>query len=279
MNAYEMFQEVRDNIGESTAAHWTDLAILRKLNAAQRKTYQLISQTVGDWFVKKATLTPVASIITLPADCAKPVYLEKVSNGSEIPINVTVRERRQSRLTGFDLGGVAQDAYLLEGTIEVNQEGFTDQVNLWYERRLPNLHFGTAAAGAAASLTLEDSKEASLQNDYYNGVVLEAVDGTGSGTRDTISDYTGSTRVCVVTGTYSTDTVYGTESILPREADDLLVIDATVALLARPSSALDPKYFEYFYTQLKRTRNDFEEWCSVRLKNSVRMRITEEAGG
>jgi len=270
-----MFDEVKDNIGRDevgSSGHWTEAGILRKLNKGQRYAYQLISQTPGDWFVKSATLTPVDSVVTLPADCAKPIYMEHVSTDAEIPINTTVRERRVSRLSSVTLETSGFNAYLLEGTIEINQDSFTDSVKLWYERRIPDLHFGTAAAGAATSLTLEASKQASLQADYYNNVVIETVSGTGAPTRDTISDYAALTRVCTVTGTYDSTTVYGTVSILPIEACDLIVLDATVNLLAKPSSALDPKYFEFFLSQKKKAEEALEDWCTLRLKNSNRVR-------
>jgi len=262
-----MFDEVKDNIGRDevgSSGHWTEAGILRKLNKGQRYAYQLISQTPGDWFVKSATLTPVDSVVTLPADCAKPIYMEHVSTDAEIPINTTVRERRVSRLSSVTLETSGFNAYLLEGTIEINQDSFTDPVKLWYERRIPDLHFGTAAAGAATSLTLEASKQASLQADYYNNVVIETVSGTGAPTRDTISDYAALTRVCTVTGTYDSTTVYGTVSILPIEACDLIVLDATVNLLDKPSSALDPKYFEFFLSQKKKAEEALDDWCTPR---------------
>ena len=275
MNAYEMFDEVKDNVGRNevgSAAHWTEAAVLRKLNMGQRYAYTLISQTPGDWFIKKASLTPVDSIITLPADCAKPVYLEHASGEYEIPIDNTVRERRISRMPSLSLEEGGINAYLLEGSIEVNQESFTDDVYLWYERRIPDLHFGTASAGASTSLTFELLKQASVLDDYYNGVIIEVVSGTGSIARTTITDYTGSTGACVVTGTFSASSVYGTVSVLPIEACDLIILDATIGLLAKPSSALDPKYFEFFLRQKKKAEETLEDWCSTRLKNSNRIR-------
>ena len=273
MNAYEMFDEVKDNIGrDEVGGHWTEAGVLRKLNKGQRYAYHLISQTPGDWFLKSELLTPVDSVITLPADCAKPVYMEDVATGLEIPINTTVRERRNSRVGSVTLETAGYNAYLLGETIVINQDSNTSQVRLWYERRVPDLHFGTAAAGAATSLTLEASKQASLQADYYNGVVIETVSGVGAPSRDVISDYAALTRVCVVSGTYSATTVYGTVSVLPIEACDLIILDATLALLAKPSSALDPKYFEYFLNQHKKAEVALEDWCSMRLKNSNRVR-------
>ncbi len=277
MNAYEMFDELKDNIGRndvSASGHWTEASLLRKLNGGQRKAFHLISQTPGDWFIKKSpALTPSSNQITLPTDCAKPVYMEGVTSGNEIPINTTIRERRASRLTGFSLDQVGHDAYLLEKVIEVNQDSFSEQVYLWYERRIPDLHFGTASAGAATSLTLEDSKQESMQDDYYNEMTIEIVSGTAAGLRTTISDYAGNTRICTLAaGTPDDTSVYGLVTVLPQEAVDYIILDATCALLAKPASALDPKYFEYFNTQRKEAKNNIEEWCSIRHKNSNRMR-------
>ena len=271
MNAYELFQEVRDNIGEASAAHWTDAAILRKLNAGQRKAYNLISQTPGDWFIKKDTLTPSSGEVTLPTDCAKPVYMESTSEKCEVPINLTVREKRVDQPIGFGLETGLNQAYLIEGKIVINNTSFTGNVDLWYERRIPDLHFGTAAAGGAQSLTLEDSKQHSYLDNYYNGMTIEVVDGTGKG-RDTITDYTASTRVCVVSGTYSTDSVYGLVSVLPREACDFIMLHATVALLSKPGSNADPSYLSYWGKQLKEEVVALEYWCTRRLKNSLHTR-------
>ena len=98
MNARYMVLDVRSGIGESTAAHWTDLEILRKLNLAQNKAYKILAQTDGDWLIKKDRLTASSSVITLPSDCAKPAYLEDVSSETEIPILSSFRERRATRI-------------------------------------------------------------------------------------------------------------------------------------------------------------------------------------
>ena len=82
-NAYHIFEEIRDNIDETTAAHWSDKEILRKLIRAHRKVVTFMMQSQGDWLLVSTTLTPVASLVTLPSDCAKPVYMEEVTSGYE----------------------------------------------------------------------------------------------------------------------------------------------------------------------------------------------------
>lgn len=71
-------------------------------------------------------------------------------------------------------------------------------------RVLPRLRAGTAAGGAAGSLTLDSG--AVQKDDYYNGCVVRTTGGTGggggAGSRDNqariITDYAGSTRVATV---------------------------------------------------------------------------------
>jgi hypothetical protein len=83
------------------------------------------------------------------------------------------------------------------------------------------------------------------------------------------------TRVLTVTGTYSTDSQFGTVSELPQECHDILSLGATLTLLAKPSSAVDPKYFQYFQSEYKRSRKDLIEWLASRTSGSNRTRIVE----
>jgi len=55
---------------------------------------------------------------------------------------------------------------------------------------------GTAAAGGATSITLDGT--ASAVDDYYNGMTVEILSGTGAGQTKVITDYVGSTKVATV---------------------------------------------------------------------------------
>lgn len=56
---------------------------------------------------------------------------------------------------------------------------------------------GTATAGAATTITL--AAGASAVDDYYNGMVIEILTGTGSGQFNIIKDYDGTSKVATVT--------------------------------------------------------------------------------
>jgi hypothetical protein len=64
------------------------------------------------------------------------------------------------------------------------------------------LRRNTATAGGATTITLDGS--ASAVDDFYNGVLIVLVGGTGSGQFRTISDYVGATKVATVS-TWSTN--------------------------------------------------------------------------
>ena len=85
-NAYEMLEMLRNNIGETEESHWKDKLLLRRLNVEHLEVAKLVLDSPGDWLMKKSdSLTPVASIITLPTDCVRPAYIEEVSSGRVVP--------------------------------------------------------------------------------------------------------------------------------------------------------------------------------------------------
>ena len=283
MNGWEQLEIMRDMIGEATAAHWSDRELLSNLNIEQRKLAFMIGKAPGDWLTKSDSVTPVASVIDLPIDCAKVVYLEETVSGAPISWNVNISERRVSRLGqgSFALGNL--EAYPLMDQVVINQDSYTTACTLWYQIRVPDLHVGTASTGAATSITLDDNDGAGVSSggfgakkiaDYYNGVGLVCTGGTGVGTVDTITDYTAA-RVATVTGTYDNTSIYGTVSMLPEESHTVMLLGAVLKALAKPSSAIDPKYFEYYRTEYKEAKAEFVTWISTRWIGSKRTRVTE----
>jgi len=277
MNSYYMFLDVRDNLNEASEAHWDDPEIKRKLNAAQAKAAMAMYQSPGEWFMVSTSVTPVSGVITLPADCVRPAYLEHTANNFSIPIRDSVRERRLTRQPAASLGAAdGYSAYLKGGTLEVNKEGFNDACTLWYLQRVADMVYGTGDTGSATtSLVIALADEPSLVDDYYNDRTIDFLDGTGVSNSDTISDYDAGTRKLTVTTTVSDTTVYGTVSQIPPEGHHFIVLEATVNLMAKPSSAIDPKYFEYFNANRRDAWKQFSEYITNRVSGSMRTRIAE----
>ncbi|KKM72962.1 hypothetical protein LCGC14_1415300 [marine sediment metagenome] len=279
MNAYMMMLEVRDNIGEETPKKWDDAAIQRKLNGAQRRLAMLLSMSPGDWLVKSADLTPSNSLITLPTDCMKPVYLEITGNKQPIPIRTNVRDRSIGRLPASGLGVWEYEAYLLKDYIEVNVDSFSTGVTLWYQQRVPDLALGVVATGSASTLVLQVANEPNGNDDYYNGVTIEVIDTNFNiNIVSTVSDYDGGTFTITLTGTPTTSDFYGTIPELPEECHDLMVLMATTKLLASPGAALDPESFQFFVNEKNSLLKDFKDWVSTRKSGSSHTRVTELIG-
>uniref|UniRef100_A0A6H1ZCK9 Putative tail protein n=1 Tax=viral metagenome TaxID=1070528 RepID=A0A6H1ZCK9_9ZZZZ len=278
MDAYNMLQLLRDQVAEASASHWTDINLIRRLNVAQRKVAVLVQNYPAAWLLKSANLTPVASVITLPEDCAKPVYLEETTSGNPLTWLGNVRTRRVSRLTADSLGWTgAPEVYPLRNTLVVNQDSYTTGVTLWYDGRVPDLMAGTASAGAATSLTFPANSNVKHVDDYYNGVGIEVDSGTGAGTvGDVITDYAGATGVCVVTGTYGATSVFGTISLLPEETHHLILLEATLLAIAKPSSNIDKEVFQYYTNERREAIKEIKDWLETRIKGYGRVEITED---
>jgi len=268
MNAKDMLDLTRDFIGEGTAKHWSDLNLMRRINLSQRLVAKIVSMSPGDWLIKKSSsLTPSSSVISLPADCSKPVYLEEVASGRALPwLTGGVKARRVSRVAGTSLDVGYREAYPIGNTIEVNEDSYGEACYLWYEQRVPDLQAGTAAAGAATSLTFPDDRNSVKIADYYNNVAIEIVSGTGAG-HDTITDYTAA-RVATVTNTCSTDSIFGTISVLPEETHMLMILEASLLAIMKPSSTMDEKLMTYLRDERNNERKRVEEWLETRVHGS-----------
>ena len=290
MNSKDQLDFLRDNVGEATSAQWSDLNLLRRLNMGQSRTAVLVAQHRGQWLIKSASVTPVDSVITLPSDCSKPVYLEETS--SRIPINWLsgVAYRSVSRGTGTSLGGGYGEAYPLQSTIEVNKSSYTTACTLWYQIRVPDLHCGHAQSGCAAStLEMDDvtvaasgtslgvGRALSFVDDYYNGVIVEVIDKTSliADIRSVVTDYVASTHKLTITGTPEDTDTYGTVSLLPPETHQLIIAEATVLALMKPDSQIDKEVIAWYRRDLRELRKDVDEWLETRIIENTGVEVVD----
>lgn len=274
MNAKQMLDLLRDNVNEAVAAHFTDVLLVRRLNQAQRSVASMVARSSGQWLITSASVTPVDSVITLPSDCSKPVYLEETVSGYALPWLESVTHRKVSRSFGTMLDIGSLESYPLTETIEVNSTSYATACTLWYQRRVPDLHTGAAGTASGAS-ALEFAADANrvMIDDYYNNVVVEAfgaIPATESYVtlRSTISDYVGSTGVATVTGTPTDGYAYGTIPRLPEETHYLIVLEATFLAMMKPSSIIDKEVISFYREELNRARKDVQSFLSSRIPQS-----------
>ena len=281
INAYDMFLEIRDSIGESSAAHWNNRTILRKMIQAQRRLWQQLCEEPDDWFTTSANLTPSSSVVTLPDDCAKPVYMEDKSTGAEIPLRGTVRERRLGRPEASGLYSGVIDAYALKDSIEINVPSYSNQVTLWYVQRLRDLHFGEAGAASASNLIEFDNGSSSelsphYEDDYYNNAEIEVQSSANAAAfKDTITDYVASSRLATITNTGASGQFYGTVPQIPEEGHYLMIAMVVQQCLAKPGSDIDPTYLNFWRGEVKSLKEDWSDWIARRIGASRHIRITE----
>jgi hypothetical protein len=276
MDAYEMLNQVRNDVGELTEVHWSDLALLRKLNFETLKLWMQLGLQAGDILLKSATVTFASSEVALPSDCDKPIYLEN-GDGYAVPISLTVREKNLFATAPYLSYNLNYSAYLQGETLKLNQAGISGNWTLWYYGAYKDMAYGTGGASCGASaLHFDAAKQPSIVDDYYNTLTVNTYN-SSTGARkltSTISDYTGSTLVAVVTGTPAAGDIYGTENQLPIQGHWLVVQRVILSCLSKPSAAIDPKYFEYTMVALKDYEATWNRWIETRIPGSRAVRIT-----
>jgi len=273
-----MLELLRDYIGEVTASHWSDINLTRRLNVQQRKINMVLGMTMSNWMVKSKNLTPADSRVSLPSDCSRPIYMEETTSGIPIRWLRDLKLQALSKTSGANLvfSNTSIQAYLETTEIVFNSDSYSTGVTLWYQAKPRDLISGTASAGGATSLTLANNALAVLVDDYYNGQTFEIVDGTGAGTITTVSDYVASTRVLTLAaGSFSTDSVFGNVCELPEEAQDLIVLNAAISALAKPSSTIDEKVWSYIVDERRQANKDFQEWIETRIFGDAETGIRE----
>ncbi len=243
-NLYAQFYEVRRMLAEVTAAYWTDLEIYSYLNRAQQDI-----AVKSRCLQKKVTVTTVASqqeydlkdnsfadIIDVAEDG---VYF--YTNGSAYtPLKRKHKWQLDKEFFGWQgvAASIPQYYYYdkpsqtmgLFPKPNASNAGAYLNINGYYKPKV--LHAGTAAAGAATTLTLAAGSSTapygSAVNDYYNGIWMEIYSGTGVGEKAEITDYVASTKLCTVnfTTTPSTDSIYGMIPEINSEAHKLMILYA-----------------------------------------------------
>ena len=281
MDAYEMIEDVRESIGESVAKHWSDRELLRRLN----RNYQAVSrhylEADGDWFLTSVALEPdVNSQIDIPTDAFKVSYLEKTDTHDVISLRDTVRESQIGKLPQMSLTYAPTKGFLIGNKIEINQDNFTEDLTLWYRKRLKDLHGGELGVGTAdTSLIFDTSLWPSGEDDYYNGrtVVLRHNTTNAFIGSEVILDYTGATATATI-GTLTPNPAagyfYGTVSELTSEGDLLVIRNTILEALAKPSSVVEEFVFRYWRGLAIEAKRDLDEFLDKRVDATMGVRRT-----
>jgi len=197
--------------GTDTTGPYSNPQIMDGINAANRFLYGMLFKSIPYEFEEETALTGVSSVYTLPADFGALRYF-KDSDGNQIhPIDT-----HQRRLTSGD--GSDQRYYRKGNTLVIDKAGVSEVCTLTYYRKCRDIEQGTAAAGAATSITFASATAKAIA-DYYNGLTLENITQDWV---DTIDDYSAA-RVATISETAVAADFYGTVSDLPEPFHYLII--------------------------------------------------------
>jgi hypothetical protein len=131
--------------------------------------------------------------------------------------------------------GMVDNKAVVKGSDDITEDENTsfDFDDIILERQ------NTAQAGAATTITLDAG--ASAVDDYYNGLEIHIISGTGAGQANAITDYVGSTKVATVAA-WTTQ---------PDATSVFRILTANI-----PADTLQWSNLEYFYNELARRGAD-----------------------
>ena len=235
LNAYQIAADVREGVNEYSSAYlqgtdttgaFTNSKVQARINEAVRFLWSLTFVRAPEDYLTSQDLTPVASVITLPSDFMKLRRLEYTDSKKKIH-RMDLDEKAAGSIGTKYRYRPYQRKYL-----RIDQDSVTDGVTAWYFKRPRDIHFGQALSGSGA-LALKMATTAVYENDYYNNMIVEDITASFN---SVISDYTGSTRVAVVTGTAAENDWYGLVPEIPEEFHHLIAPKAILLLKSDPKS-------------------------------------------
>jgi len=243
LNCYEILSDLRREINEystalvqgtDTSGAYSNAYLVRKINDAQGYLYSMLLNKKPEIFLKSTTITGVASVFALPADFGTLLVFKDDENRKIFPINI-------DKLKIGTSSGNSRLYYRKGSDLVMDKDGITDTYTLWYYWRCRDLDTGTAAAGAATSITLATTAKPILN--YYTGMDIEDI------TQSFVNEITAYTaaRVATITGTAVAADYYGIVPELPEPFRFLIASRAALTIKAKSPIYLDKTNIEAEY--------------------------------
>ncbi len=125
----------------------------------------------------------------------------------------------------------------------------TDNIDLYFQKEVPDLITGIAQTGSTTEITLASTE--SPVDDKYNGVLIEVTGGTGEGQIAMITDYVGSTKVATATFTTAPDSTstYATIPPFPLQIRKVMVENMIALYRLREMQEQEAQLAERRYEQ------------------------------
>jgi len=227
-NCYAILEQVRLGISEYSEGLVRGLVpgthhnkqIINEINKAQLYIYAIVRKRMPGFFISRADIVGVNSVYALPWDYGSNIVFKTDQKLPVHPINV-------DQLKTANQSGTDRRYYQRGQSFVLDKDGITKTYELWYYRKPRRIHMGRFAAGGTGTCTL--SQDAQRVDDYYNGMIVESVDGDW---HDPISDYTAA-RAATLTNAAQVvvaDAWYGIVPELPDFFQDLISERAILTL-------------------------------------------------
>lgn len=243
MNLNEILTATRDLLKEPTAAFWSDATVVRAINRNHRFVANEITKLGQGYFLRSTTYSYVAdqSEYSLPDNSVRIHRIERIDGNTPVEVKpITLAEAWAHRGQWEEDPWRSRDGYVVYGRkfkiVETPGSALTDAIRLYYVKRQPNLHSGTAGAGSTTSITFPATPtQGSLDKttDAYEGCQVEILANTGEGQIATITAYNKTTRVAsAVFGTAPDSTsTYAIIPEIPEEWHELIAYLAAIECL------------------------------------------------
>lgn len=243
MQVNEIISLAREYIDEPVEADWSDSDLLSYVNVEHSHLFSLVRRMYEDWFGRESVFITKPDSVTyfLPIDCVtvRRVELIKSAAVSGSAPFLTVNEELASPEEVFPtlLNGNTEGYFLWNEQLRFTLQYLSDDgryIRLFYIPTAPELHRATALGGSATSITLGNSVASTTLgkirtiNNYYTGMRIELISGTGAGQIGRVTAYNGATKVATIEGGWSTPpdttTVYSIVSPIVADFHELLAL-------------------------------------------------------
>jgi hypothetical protein len=212
---------------------------MRQINHAKDFYVNIINTINPTINGRSGTITYVAGteLYDLPGDLDSIKRVELVSTKEKVEL-IDIDQKEINRADNDVLD--TRPSYYIWGS-QIGLVNVTGNVTIYYVRRVPDLHYGTAVTGGTTTTLIFDATPNGSSSgdytvkkidDYYIGAYIDMYSGTGSPQIVKITDYVGSTRVATfATATaHDTTTLYALQYDLPNEVDQCVILQAAIYL-------------------------------------------------
>jgi hypothetical protein len=241
VNALKASDRIRRRISDLGTNAYSDDEIMEALDDTLQDCYNTIllagqEHEMDQLSVLRTAFTEVTTEVlefSLPETVGEIRLVEGLTSANAKPVPIlkgNLMEKDLSR--GFGGGGQAVwffSKFGRPGRFQIRGRTLEyTTISIWHARTWAPMHYGTAAAGGAASLTFDatpDAGEVALRDDVYIGMDVEITADAGQPTNvgaiNRVIDYVGGTRVATFENNWPAPTSFTTiyAMVVPMDGD------------------------------------------------------------